>query len=84
MALKFDQKLDIPSKKNTKITTTSEKAYTVCFAVFSWLLRAFRRRFERFISRALLYYVNDKVGKIKVEYECNLTPLLRRVLQKPR
>ena len=74
MAFKFDRKLNdnIPKKNPTKITMKSEKSHLVCFGVLQWLLRASESRFERFISqrlgsRAALYYVNEKVGKIEVQ-----------------
>ena len=53
MALKLNRNLDnnIPTKNIIK----SEKAYPVCFAVFSRLLRASKRRFERFTSQRLVH-----------------------------
>ena len=56
MALKLNRNLD----NNISITThkniiKSEKAYPVCFAVFSRLLSASKRRFQRFISERLTH-----------------------------
>ena len=55
MALKLNRNLDnnIPTKP-TKNTIKSEKAYPVCFAVFSMLLNASKRCFERFIYQQLV------------------------------
>ena len=74
MELKLNRNLDnnIPTKPTTNIIK-SEKAYLVCFAVFSMLLGASKRCLERFISQQLvhehhcimlLYYVNDLVINI--------------------
>ena len=41
-------------RKLTKFIKKSEKAHLVCFAVFSWLLKASERRFEWFISQRLV------------------------------
>ena len=64
MALKLNRNLDnnIPPKTHKKNIIKSEKAYPVCFPIFSRLLSASKRRFERFISqpagpRASLCYV---------------------------
>ena len=56
MTLKLNGKLDnnIPTKP-TKDIIKSEKAYPVCFAVFSVLLSASKRCFERFISQQLVH-----------------------------
>ena len=74
MELKLNRNLDnnIPTK-STKNVIKSEKAYPVCFAVFSMLFSASKRCFERFISqhpspRASLYYVNGKVGNFKSNF----------------
>ena len=56
MELKLNRNLDnnIPTKP-TKNITKSEKAYPVCFAVFSMLLSASKRCLERFISQQLVH-----------------------------
>ena len=56
MALKLNRNLDnnIPTKPTNNIIT-SEKAYPVCFALFSMLLSASKRCFERFISQQLVH-----------------------------
>ena len=68
MELKLNRNLDnnIPTKP-TKNIIKSEKAYRVCFAVFSMLFSASKRCLEPFylsaaVPRASLYYVNGKVG----------------------
>ena len=69
-----------PQKNKIK----SEKAYPLCFAVFSRILR----RFERCISQQLVHVHHCimlmKGWKLEVEFECNLTRHLRRALRKPR
>ena len=67
MALNFDRKLNnnIPSKTYTNYDK-AWKVHLVCFAEFSWLLRASEGCFARYIShrlvaRAVLYCVNEKV-----------------------
>ena len=57
MALKLNRNLDnnILITLPTKNIIKSEKAYPVCFAVFSRLLSASKRRFERFISQRLAH-----------------------------
>ena len=56
MALKLNRNLDtnIPTKP-TKNTIKSEKAYPVCFAVFSRFLSASKRCFERLNSQQLVH-----------------------------
>ena len=56
MELKLNRNLDnnIPTKP-TKNIIKSEKAYPVCFAVFSMLLSASKRCLERFISQQLVH-----------------------------
>ena len=53
MALKLNQNLE--NKTLTKNIIKSENVYPVCFAVFSMLLGASKRCFERFISQRLLH-----------------------------
>ena len=75
MELKLNRNLDnnIPTKP-TKNIIKSEKAYPVCFAVFSMLLSASKRCLIRAVyfsaasPRASLYYVNDKVGNLKSNF----------------
>ena len=57
MELKLNRNLDnnFPKKKTTKNILNSEKAYPVCFAVFSMLFSASKRCFERFISQLLVH-----------------------------
>ena len=76
MALKLNRVLDNNILTRThKKYNKSEKAYPVCFAVFSRLLSASKRRFERFISqragpRASLYYVLKwKSWKLQGEFQ---------------
>ena len=56
MALKLNQNLDnnIPTKP-TKNIINSEKAYPVCFAVFSMLISVSKRCFKRFNSQQLVH-----------------------------
>ena len=56
MELKLNRNLDnnIPTKQ-TKNIIKSEKAYPVCFSVFSMLLSASKRCLERFISQQLVH-----------------------------
>ena len=66
----------------------SEIAYPVCFAVFSGLFSASKRRFEQFISQRLVHVHHCimlmKGWKLEVQFECNLTRHLRRALRKPQ
>ena len=74
MGLKLNRNLDnnIPTKP-TKNIIKSEKAYLVCFAVFSILLSASKRCFERLISQQLLHVhhcimlMEDR--KLQVDFE---------------
>ena len=74
MALKLNRNLDnnIPTKP-TKNIIKSEKAYPVCFAVFSRLLSASKRCFERFNSQQLVHAhhcIMLMAGrKLQVEFE---------------
>ena len=74
MALKLNQKLDknIPTTAH-KIIIKSEKAYLVCFAVFSRLLSASKCRFEWFISQQLVHVHHCVMlmegWKLQVEFE---------------
>ena len=56
MELKLNRNLDnnIPTKPTKKVIK-SEKAYPVCFAVFSMLLSASKRCLERYISQQLVH-----------------------------
>ena len=56
MEFKLNRNLDnnIPTKPTINIIK-SEKAYPVCFAVFSMLLSASKRCLERFISQQLVH-----------------------------
>ena len=56
MESKLNRNLDnnIPTKPTRNIIE-SEKAYPVCFAVFSMLLSASKRRLERLISQQLVH-----------------------------
>ena len=79
MALNFVRKLNknIPSKP-IKITFKSDEAHLVCFAEFSWLLRASEGRFERFIShrlvaRAVTVLCKWEGWQLQVEFAWNLT-----------
>ena len=57
MELKLNRSLDnnIPTNWPTKNIIKSEKAYPVCFAVFSMLLSASKRCLEQFISQQLVH-----------------------------
>ena len=56
MALKLNRNLDNNiSTKPTNNIIKSEKVYPVCFVVFSMLLSASKRCFERFISQQLVH-----------------------------
>ena len=57
MELKLNRNLDnnFPLKKPTKNILKSEKAYPVCFAVFSMVFSASKCCFERFISQQLVH-----------------------------
>ena len=74
MALKLNRNLDsnIPTRP-TKHIKISEKAYPVCFAVFSMLLIASKRCFEWFLSQRLVHVYHCimlmKGWKLQVEFE---------------
>ena len=74
MELKLYRNLDnnVPRKPQKNILK-SEKAYPLCFAVFSMLLSASKRCLERFISQQL-FHVHHCImlmagRKLKVKFE---------------
>ena len=73
MALKLNRNLDNNfTTKPTKNIIKSEKAYPVCFAMFSRLLSASKRRFKRFISQRLVHVHHSimlMTWKLEVEFE---------------
>ena len=86
MVLKFDQKLDnnIPSKTHKNYNQVWKKltwCVLLCFQGFLELPNAVLVVFlSEACPRPALYYVSDKVGKLDVEFVCNLTRHLRREL----
>ena len=78
MAFKLDRKLNsnilsVTYKNKNKVWKSSTGVFDfVC--VFSWLLRGSESRFEWSClsatgTRAALYYVNKKVGKLEVQFD---------------